>query len=111
MHFFFHKYYNQPLLTFNYKKMYSTQDQLTELVRRLEEKNHIFSADPILITEKLQPEQANPLTKLHRRATRIDNDGKLAQLLTTIDTRVNGVIWGDRLQTYYVLHLLLFLHG
>ena len=74
--------------------MYTPQDQLTELVRRLEEKNHIFSADPILITEKLQSELGEPLTKLHRRATRIDNDGKLAQLLATIDTRINGVIWG-----------------
>ena len=74
--------------------MYANQDQLTELVRRLEEKQHIFAADPILITEKLQHEPGEPLTKLRRRATRIDNDGKLAQLLTTIDTRVNGVIWG-----------------
>ena len=55
--------------------MYANQDQLTELVRRLEEKNHIFAADPILITDKLQPDQANPLTTLRRRASRIDNDG------------------------------------
>ena len=74
--------------------MYTPQDQLTELIRRLEEKQHIFAADPILITEKLQHEPGEPLTKLRRRATRIDNDGKLAQLLTTIDTRVNGMIWG-----------------
>ncbi|WP_312018292.1 hypothetical protein, partial [Escherichia coli] len=74
--------------------MYTPQDQLTELIRRLEEKNHVFSADPILITEKLQHESGEPLSKLRRRASRIDNDGKLAQLLTTIDTRLNGVIWG-----------------
>ena len=74
--------------------MYNAQDQLTELVRRLEEKNHIFSADPILITEKLQNESGNFLTKLRRRAARIDTDGKLAHLLATIDTRLNGVIWG-----------------
>lgn len=74
--------------------MYNSQDQLTELVRRLEEKNHVFSADPILITEKLQSEQADPLTKLHRRASRIDSDGKLAQLLVTIDSRIRGAIWG-----------------
>ena len=70
--------------------MYNAQDQLTELVRRLEEKNHIFSADPILITEKLQNESGNFLTKLRRRAARIDTDGKLAHLLATIDTRLNG---------------------
>ena len=42
--------------------MYTSQDQLTELVRRLEEKQHIFAADPILITEKLQHEPGEPLT-------------------------------------------------
>ena len=44
--------------------MYANQDQLTELVRRLEEKQHIFAADPILITEKLQHESGEPLSKL-----------------------------------------------
>lgn len=74
--------------------MYNSQDQLTELVRRLEEKNHVFSADPILITEKLQNEPSPPLTKLHHRASRIDSDGKLATLLATIDSRINGTVWG-----------------
>lgn len=74
--------------------MYSNQDQLTDLIRRLEEKNHIFSADPLLITEKLQNEPSPPLTKLHHRASRIDSDGKLATLLATIDSRINGTIWG-----------------
>ncbi|MFW2177022.1 MULTISPECIES: DUF2868 domain-containing protein [unclassified Moraxella] len=74
--------------------MYTPQDQLTELVRLLEEKNHIFTADPILITEKLQKEPSEPLTKLRHRTTRIDSDGKLAHLLATIDSRINGSIWG-----------------
>lgn len=82
--------------------MYTAQEQLTELVRRLEEKNHIFSADPILITEKLQNDKSDTRTKLHRRATRIDSDGKLAHLLATIDTRINGVIWGLTI-TWFIL--------
>lgn len=72
--------------------MYSPQDQLTELVRHLEEKNHIFSADPILITEKLQKEPTPSLTKLYHRATRIDADGKLARLLQTIELRIKTTI-------------------
>lgn len=88
--------------------MYSNQDQLTELVRRLEEKNHIFSADPILITEKLQNEPSEPLTKLHHRASRIDSDGKLAHLLATIDTRINGVIWSVTIGWFIIGFLALF---
>lgn len=72
--------------------MYSPQDQLVELVRHLEEKNHIFSADPILITEKLQNEPTPPLTKLYHRASRIDSDGKLARLLQTIELRIKTTI-------------------
>lgn len=74
--------------------MYTPQDQLTELVRRLEEKNYIFAADPILITEKMRQEPSPPALKLQHRAQRIDANGKLAQLLATIDSRINGVIWG-----------------
>lgn len=72
--------------------MYSPQDQLTELVRYLEDKGHIFSADPLLITEKLKEEPYSITQKLHYRAKRIDVDGKLTQTLTTIDNRVKGVI-------------------
>lgn len=72
--------------------MYSPQDQLTELIRHLEAQHHVFAADPILITEKLQAEPSQPLTKLHHRANRIDADGKLAKSLNTIDTRVKGLI-------------------
>lgn len=80
--------------------MYSPQDQLVELVRHLEtsgvtEKDpqkFVFSADPILITEKLQKEPTPPLTKLYHRATRIDADGKLARLLQTIELRIKTTI-------------------
>lgn len=88
--------------------MYTPQDQLTELVRRLEEKNHIFSADPLLITEKLQNEPSEPRTKLHHRATRIDSDGKLAHLLATIDSRINGTIWGGTLLWFVLGFIGLF---
>ncbi|WP_019518806.1 DUF2868 domain-containing protein [Faucicola boevrei] len=73
--------------------MYTPQDQLTELVRRLEEKNHIFTADPLLITEKLQKEPSDPRTKLSHRANRIDSNGKLAKRLAILANRMNSVIW------------------
>lgn len=73
--------------------MYTPQDQLTELVRRLEEKNHIFTADPLLITEKLQKEPSDPRTKLSHRANRIDSNGELAKRLAILANRMNSVIW------------------
>lgn len=72
--------------------MYNPKDNLTELVRRLEEKNHIFSADPLLITEKLQKEPTENLIKLQHRASRIDSDGKLAKRLNIFYSRMQGVI-------------------
>ncbi|WP_296404654.1 DUF2868 domain-containing protein [Psychrobacter sp.] len=72
--------------------MLSKQDQLTELVRKLETKNHVFSTDPLLITERLQNEAATPLQKVHRRAERIDSNGVLASTLNKIDGRIKGII-------------------
>lgn len=72
--------------------MYNQKENLTELVRRLEEKNHIFSADPLLITEKLQNEPTPNPIKLQHRASRIDSDGKLVERLATFYTRIQGVI-------------------
>lgn len=72
--------------------MLSKQDQLTELVRKLETNNHVFATDPLLITERLQDEQATPLQKLHRRAERIDSNGALAGTLNKIDGRIKGII-------------------
>lgn len=72
--------------------MLSKQDQLTELVRKLETKNHVFATDPLLITERLQDEQATPLQKTHRRAERIDSNGNLAGTLNKIDGRIKGII-------------------
>ncbi|PNK59644.1 DUF2868 domain-containing protein [Psychrobacter sp. FDAARGOS_221] len=72
--------------------MLSKQDQLTELVRMLESKDHVFATDPLLITERLQDEQATPIQKLHRRAERIDSNGSLASTLSKIDGRIKGII-------------------
>ncbi len=72
--------------------MLTQKDQLTELVRELESLNHIFATDPLLITEKLKDEPADPLEKLHRRAKRIDSNGKLANTLQKIDSRIKAII-------------------
>lgn len=72
--------------------MLSRNDQLIELVRRLEEQRHVFASDPLLITEKLQKESGNPHDKLFYRASRIDSNGKLTQTLSKIDSRIKAVI-------------------
>lgn len=72
--------------------MLSKQDQLTELVRKLESNNHVFATDPLLITEKLQSEDGSNLQKLHRRAERIDSNGVLSNTLNKIDGRIKGII-------------------
>lgn len=72
--------------------MLSPQDQLTELVRNLESQQHIFSTDPLLITEKLQNEDGTPIQKLHRRASRIDSNGALSRVLHKIDGRLKGIM-------------------
>lgn len=50
---------------------------LTELVRLLEQRGHIFPADPILITERLRHAPEPTEARLHRRAAEIDADGNL----------------------------------
>ena len=72
--------------------MLSPQDQLTELVRTLETKQHIFATDPLLITEKLQSEDGTATQKLHRRASRIDSNNALARVLGKIDGRIKGIM-------------------
>ncbi|MCS4533562.1 DUF2868 domain-containing protein [Neisseria montereyensis] len=58
--------------------------QLTELVRLLQERNYIFSADPQPITEALRHAEGNIETKLNRRAEMIDSDHKLQDSLARI---------------------------
>lgn len=72
--------------------MLSKQDQLTELVRKLETTDHVFATDPLLVTERLQDEQATDIQKLHRRAERIDSNGVLGSTLNKIDGRIKGII-------------------
>ncbi len=72
--------------------MLSPQDQLTELVRHLEMKQHVFATDPLLITEKLQSEDGSPMQKLHRRASRIDSNGNLSRVLSKIEGRIKGIM-------------------
>ncbi|MEN2750909.1 DUF2868 domain-containing protein [Psychrobacter sp. FBL11] len=72
--------------------MLSPQDQLTELVRTLETEQHVFTTDPLLVTEKLQAEDGKPVQKLHRRASRIDSNGNLARVLGKIDGRIKGIM-------------------
>ncbi|MGM8887786.1 DUF2868 domain-containing protein, partial [Psychrobacter sp. 1U2] len=72
--------------------MLSPQDQLTELVRTLETEQHVFTTDPLLVTEKLQAEDGKPIQKLHRRASRIDSNGNLARILGKIDGRIKGIM-------------------
>lgn len=82
------------LLTYKIKLiiMLNHNDQLTELVRELENKEHVFATDPLLITEKMQDEAGTPVEKLHTRANRIDSNGKLARTLTKIDIRIKAII-------------------
>lgn len=77
--------------------MLSQKDQLTELVRELESRNHIFATDPLLITEKMKSEKEtiskeSGLKKLQRRAQLIDSNGKIAKTLAKIDTRIKAII-------------------
>jgi len=71
--------------------MLSSKDQLTELVRHLESKQHIFAADPLLVTEKLKNEAGAPKAKLALRARRIDSNGHLANVLAKIQARIKAV--------------------
>lgn len=72
--------------------MLAPQDQLTELVRHLEDQRHVFATDPLLITEKLQDEAGTPIQKLHRRAARIDSNGQLKKALSKIDGRIKAIM-------------------
>lgn len=51
--------------------------QLTELVRILEQRGHIFPTDPQAVTDSLRQTEAAPADKLMRRAQIIDRDRRL----------------------------------
>ncbi|KLT73184.1 membrane protein [Neisseria arctica] len=64
--------------------MLNPSRQLTELVRLLQERGYIFSADPEPITETLRHTEGSPETKLNRRAEMIDSDHRLQDALTRV---------------------------
>ena len=60
----------------------------TELIRLLEQRNHIFPSDPASITEILRQADGTPEAKLHRRAQLIDRDQNIAQRLAQHQRRL-----------------------
>lgn len=72
--------------------MLTPNDQLTELVRHLESRQHVFATDPWLVTEKLKSEAGSAKTKLYLRAKRIDSNGALAKTLNKISARIKAVM-------------------
>ena len=60
----------------------------TELIRLLEQRNHIFPSDPASITEILRQADGTPEAKLHRRAQLIDRDQTIAQRLAQHQQRL-----------------------
>ena len=66
---------------------------LTELVRLLEQRNHIFSADPTVITEHLRQNHQDNLSKLHRRAELIDRHHELADRLNRHQRRIQWLLY------------------
>lgn len=67
--------------------MQTTDRRLTELVRLLQERGHIFAADPELITESLRQVESGSLEgKLLRRAQMIDSDRKLYHSLARVQS-------------------------
>ncbi|UOO81548.1 DUF2868 domain-containing protein [Uruburuella testudinis] len=58
--------------------------QLTELVRLLQERGYIFTADPQPLTEALRHAEGSAETKLNRRAEMIDSDHKLQDALACV---------------------------
>ncbi len=65
---------------------------LIELIRRLEERQYIFNADPQPITDALRHENGDWTSKLRTRAERIDVDAQLRRMLDKIDSRINTVV-------------------
>ena len=60
----------------------------TELIRSLEQRNHIFPSDPTSITEILRQADGTPEAKLHRRAQLIDRDQHIAHRLAQHQRRL-----------------------
>lgn len=72
--------------------MLKHQDQLVELIRELETRNHIFATDPMLIDEQLKAENLTAKEKLYQRAKRIDNQNLLSKMLSKLDYKIRLII-------------------
>ncbi len=72
--------------------MLNHQDQLVELIRELETRNHIFATDPMLIDEQLKSENMSVKEKLYQRAKRIDNQKILSKMLSKLDYKIRLII-------------------
>lgn len=83
--------------------MLNPEQRLTELVRILEERGHIFRADPQAATEAVRDLDASDEQKLLRRADIIDRDGRLRE---TLQQAAQSAAWVRR-----VAAVLLFIGG
>ena len=68
------------------KTMQTTDRRLAELVRLLQERGHIFAADPEPITEALRHAEDSAEAKFIHRAEMIDSDHKLQDSLARINS-------------------------
>lgn len=66
---------------------------LTELVRLLEQRGHLFPTDPAAITAQLRQTDGNLTDKLHRRAILIDRDHALADRLHSQRRRLHALFY------------------
>lgn len=69
----------------------NTQYSLVELIRLLEQRNHIFTADPLAITDLLRQTDGEAVQKLYRRAEMIDRDHHLRHQLQRHQRRVHMI--------------------
>lgn len=66
---------------------------LTELVRLLEQRGHIFPSDPQVVTESLRQTDEAAAAKLQRRASMIDRRHELRDRLDAHRRRVHFILW------------------
>lgn len=67
--------------------------QLTEVVRLLEQRGHLFPSDPAAVTAQLRQTDGELLDKLHRRAELIDRDHAIKDRLASHHRRVQAVFY------------------
>lgn len=75
---------------------------LTELVRLLEQRGHIFPSDPQAITDSLRQTDETPVAKLQRRASMIDRHQELRDRLDTHRRRLHFVLWAATIAWFII---------